>query len=315
MITINFGKIVYKDDLLSIVAEKLKLMNDIKLKYGEDDLVNKGLFLMTTSYFEATMRDLLFALLNADPSKLKKEKFYVSRDEMFANGNDLIIKSVIDKELYSLFQGNVKNQLLYLTELVTNIKQTNIAKKAKRSNLSVIIAKTTDVALYRNALIHDRGRKQKDFDKTVMEFKSYDSLYLNYSKERLIDFAEAYISYYEILIEKISKNSNFPKRTRINQIINLWLDIMDSPMLGFDDYWEYDVEKDIVTAIKFPKHEDYLSSTEKIYLSIWRHQYYDAIPTREFLLCSVDMDKIHTTYNILEQVGFCYMSQEAGYLL
>jgi hypothetical protein len=83
-------------------------------------------------------------------------------------------------------------------------------------------------------------------------------------------------------------------------------------MLRFDDYWETDVSKDLITGIKYPKVESNISSSEKVLLSIWRHQYYDPIPTCEFLLCSVNEDKIAYLYKELKRAKIFYMWQESS---
>lgn len=89
---------------------------------------------------------------------------------------------------------------------------------------------------------------------------------------------------------------------------------MNSPMLDFDSYWEYCEDRDIVTGIKYPIEEGNLSSSEKIFLSIWRHQYNDSIPTVEFLICSISQDELYRTYCLFDEVKFYYMIQESSRL-
>ncbi len=82
-------------------------------------------------------------------------------------------------------------------------------------------------------------------------------------------------------------------------------------LLLFEDYWAIDEEQDLITDIKYSDYEENLSSSEKVLLSIWRHQYYDAIPTKEFLLCSINEDVIYKIYKILDKVKFYHMYQMA----
>ena len=46
-------------------------------------------------------------------------------------------------------------------------------------------------------------------------------------------------------------------------------------------------------------------------LSIWRHQYYDTNPTKEFLVCSINEDIICEIYKVLDKVKFYHMYQMA----
>lgn len=84
----------------------------------------------------------------------------------------------------------------------------------------------------------------------------------------------------------------------------LWYECFHSSILQFEDYWEIDTERDLITNIKYSKYENSISSGEKVYLSIWRHQYDDSIKTEEFLLCSISHEQISKLYEGLVETQF-----------
>lgn len=304
--------IIYSDDLISIIQGCKENMLAIKEKINSDELINRGLFLMATAYFEATLRDLMFIILTADPTKLQNDKFTVNKQLISYESTDSIRYSIIEDELYDLFKGNVKNQLIYSAYLLYNIIERNI-KKPKNQELYELIQKCSDISIYRNCLIHNDGIKSKDFDEKICIYISSD-FNLDYSKDRIMIFVNDYIDLLDVFNTKIMTNTTFLKKSRLNQIRTLWKECFKSPIMQFEDYWQIDEEKDLVVDIKYPDCEDSISSSEKVYLSIWRHQFYDGIPTEEFLLCSVNEDVISHMYKGLDKLKFYYMYQEAHML-
>lgn len=273
------NNVIYIDELVFLIDISLRKFDEIKEKLGDDSLVNQGLFLMMTAYFEATLRDIMLVVLVSDIEKLNKDTVTIDKKTLLNSTND-IKKSVIDDELYHLFKGNVKDQLIYAAELLGNICKRNI-KKPKNKNIYEYILKCSDISYYRNALIHNNGYKGKDFDDKVEIYKS-DNQKLNYKIENIKQFINDNIMLLKIFREKIIGNVEFTKYTRVNHLRELWRECFKSPILRFDDYWEIDDEKDLILEIKYPEFESSISSSEKVYLSVWRHQFYDPIPTEEF---------------------------------
>ena len=56
-------------------------------------------------------------------------------------------------------------------------------------------------------------------------------------------------------------------------IQSLWEYLIDSPIMPFDDFWDYDVKEGRVTAWKEGRYEDGISSAEKIFLGILRSHF------------------------------------------
>jgi hypothetical protein len=303
---------VSSDELIEIVNTSCNKMNDIKLKLDKDSLINQGLFLMATTYFEATLRDVMYQILVSYPEKLKRDKFTINKEILCKYNDSEILNEIIENELFNLFKGNVKEQLLYIIEIVSNIKSENIKGKPKNEDIMNVITKCSDISIYRNTLIHNAGIPAKDFsEKIEIYLHIVDNKKIDYTNELITKFINDYLDFFVLLEEKILKNIDFKTQTKIEQLRSLWNQCFHSPLLLFEEYWTIDEEQDLITDIKYSDYEENLSSSEIVLLSIWRHQYYDAIPTKEFLLCSINEDVIYKIYKILDKVKFYHMYQMA----
>lgn len=300
---------VSSNELIEIVNTSCNKMNDIKLKLDTDSLINQGLFLMSTTYFEATLRDVMYQILVSYPEKLKKDKFTISKEALCKYNDSEILNEIIENELFNLFKGNVKEQLLYIIEIASNIKSENLKGKPKNEDIMNVITKCSDISIYRNTLIHNAGIPAKDFFDKISIYLHTDKK-IDFTNDLITRFINDYLEFFVILKEKILNNIDF-KATKIEQLKVLWNQCFHSPLLSFEEYWAIDEERDLITDIKYSKFEGNLSSSEKVLLSIWRHQFYDAIPTEEFLLCSVNEDTIYKIYKGLNNVKFYHMYQLA----
>jgi hypothetical protein len=306
--------IIYSNDLLEIINRSCSKLNDIKSKLIKDELINQGLFLMSTTYFEATLRDVMNKILISKPDKLKKDNFTISKNDLCSLDNFSILKTVIENELFNLFKGNVKDQLLFMMEIVTNIKVSTLVSKSKHEDIIDIITKCSDISYYRNCLIHNAGLKSKNFDENTKYYTTSNN-HLDLRRENIEVFINDYLTLFEILKDKILRNSEFKQKTKLEQLRQLWKECFNSPILIFDDYWETNEERDLVVNVKYPDCENGISSSEKVYLSIWRHQFYDPIKTEDFLICSVDENILFKIYKGLSEVKFNHMHQQAHHII
>ena len=305
---ISKRKKVYSDDLLYITDKFLKRLQEINEKLGDDLIINQGLFLMTTAHFEEAIRELIRIVLVAFPEKLTKDSCTISRDkicEIADKGHGVII----DNELYSLFRDGVRNQLEKLFKILFN-------KERKKNEISedeiTLIAKIEEISLFRNALIHDGGKVNFEINEKVKILKYNSGQNLGFDSEQVRLYANIYKEFIQKLNDEIKNTfSSYNELSLIERIEILWKECFSSPILRFIDYWEIDYDRDLITGIKYPEAEDYICSSEKVLLSIWRHQYDDTIKTEEFLLCSVNHQKICQLYEGLDNLKFYHMQQKA----
>lgn len=307
-------KIVYSDDLLSVTKTFQIKLKEIEKSLGSDPLINQGLFLMITAYFENSIRELMRIVLIAFPEKLTKESCKISREQICAvadEGHSIII----DNELYFLFKGGVRTQLEKLLKILFNkeykVKMSDknaISEKEKEA-----IIKLEEISLYRNALIHNGGKVSTEINERVKYFKPNDTENdLRFDSNLINLFIKEYSRFFAHLEDCINNTfSSYQNSSRIERVKKLWKESFSSSILNFEDYWDIDNERDLITGIKFPDCERNLSSSEEVLLSIWRHQFDDTIKTKEFLVCSVNYHKIYRIYKGLDDLKFYHMLQIA----
>lgn len=308
-------KKVYSDDLLNITKSFQEKLDEIEKKLGNDLLVNQGLFLMITAYFEDSIRELIKIVLVALPEKITKDSFIISREQI-CNVADKGHSIIIDNELYFLFKDGVRTQLEKLLKILFNKEYKNGKKTGNKNSVNdqeiISIAKLEEISLYRNALIHNGGKVSVEINERAKYFKPQAGKDLKFSSELISLFIEEYRAFFQHLTRDINitftsyQNLSIIEKTKV-----LWKECFSSPILQFKDFWDFDNDRDLITGIKYPEIESCISSGEKVLLSIWRHQFDDSIMTEGFLLCSVDYDKIYELYKGLDSLKFYHMKQKS----
>ena len=310
-------KIVYSGDLLSIVEAFQSKLREIKESLGCNILINQGLFLMTTAYFESSIRELMRIVLVSFPEKMDKEYCTISKDqicEIADKGHSVII----DSKLYILFKQGVRIQLEKLLKTLFNKEcqnknsgSPNSIEKEKKVKETII--KLEEISFYRNALIHNGGKASIEINERAKFFKPTDTGgALMFDSNLIESFISEYSSFFSYLKDCINNTFRpYESLSQIERVKKLWESNFSSPILRFEDYWDIDYKRDLVIGIKYPDTECCISSSEKILLSIWRHQFDDSIRTKEFLLCSVDYNKIYEIYKGLDDLKFYHMRQKA----
>ncbi|HOF16972.1 MAG TPA: hypothetical protein PLF32_04280 [Bacteroidales bacterium] len=254
-------------------------------------------------------------VLVALPEKLTKESCTISREQICAvadKGHSIII----DNELYFLFKDGVRTQLEKLLKILFNKEYRNEKKISNKNSISEeekeSIIKLEEISLYRNALIHNGGKVSIEINERAKYFKPQSNKGLSFDSEQIRLFIKEYVKFFQYLISEINNTfSSYQQLSVIEKTEILWKDCFSSPILQFKDYWDIDNEHDLITGIKYPEIESSISGSEKVLLSIWRHQFDDSIKTEEFLLCSVDYHKIYELYKGLDNLRFYHMKQKS----
>ena len=139
---------MYSEDLLNITNTFQIKIEEIKKTLGSDMLINQGLFLMTTAYFESSIRELMRIVLVSFPEKLAKESCTISKSQICAiadKGHSIII----DNELYSLFKEGVRVQLERLLKILFNKEYRN----KNSDNKNAIVQEVKDYQNRRNIIL------------------------------------------------------------------------------------------------------------------------------------------------------------------
>lgn len=308
-------KKVYSDDLVNITDSFLSKLEDIEKKLDNDFLINQGLFLMITATFEDSIRELMKIVLVSLPEKLTNNSCTISREQLCVvadKGHSVII----DNELYFLFKDGVRSQLENLLKILFNKEYKKDKKKSDKNSISEnekeSIIKLEEISLYRNALIHNGGKVSIEINERVKYLKPKTDKNLIFDSELIRLFIDEYKKFFQYLKNEIKITfSSFKDLSVIEKTKILWKECFSSPILQFEDYWEIDREHDLIKGVKYPEIEKSISSSEKVLLSIWRHQFDDSIKTEEFLLCSIDYSKIYKIYNGLDNLKFYHMKQKS----
>jgi len=312
----NRNRKIYADGLLEITGDFLEQLSLIENKIDTDYLINKGLFLMIYSNFEESVRRLMLTVLSVHPEKLPKETCTISRDQLGLIAKDLHL-TIIENELYSIFMNGVRNQLENLLKILLNkkSKQDHRDKNVISNETREALQKIEEISLYRNALIHKGGKVNVEIYEKAKAFKFWSNgSEIIFTSEMVTVFTTEFRNFFIYLEEEIKKTYRFYSSiSNIEKLRELWNDYfsLTDNASKFENYWEIDIDNDLIIGIKSPEY-NCMSSSEELFLSIWRHQYYDVIKTKEFLVCSIsDLDKFGILYKGFRDTNFYYMYQIA----
>lgn len=300
-------KKVYAEDLIEITRQFIKSIYEIRANLAENKLINEGLFVMANSMFEDSLRQIMRIILCSFPEKMSAKTCKISRKDVIKIA-DKGYEVIIDNELYLLFRDGVQEQIEKLFLIINNLEYKNMDKE-----LICCIRKCAEISLYRNALIHNGGKGTNDLYENAKIFKVQSDIYrISYSEDFINQFLDVYLDLFDRIEREIKGTYTFYSQlSKLDKIKIAWEKCFKSPILQFEDYWDVDNENGLIKGVKYPNFEDGISSGEEILLSIWRHQYDDSIPTKEFLLCSISYKAISELYKDLVELKFYYMKQIA----
>lgn len=306
---------VYSEDLLNNTKSFQDKLMKIEEKLGDDFVINQGLFLMITAYFEESIREIMKIVLVNFPEKLTKDSYTISREQICTVA-DKRHNIIIENELYLFFKDGVRTQLEKLLKILFDKEYKNEKKNSTKNSITKIekesIIKLWEISLYRNALIHNGGKVSIEINEKVKYFKPDNEKNLNFDFNTIKSFINEYKRFIDNLnIEIINTFNSFDSLSVIDKTQILWKETFSSPILQFEDYWEIDIKHDLIIGIKYPEIENNISSSEKVLLSIWRHQFNDSIETVDFLLCSVNYHKIYELNKGLDELKFYHMRQKS----
>ena len=190
-----------------------------------------------------------------------------------------LINIEVEKMVQSL---SYKNLNAYLEEFISI---TSIEPFDESLINQLIERKATRNLLIHNDLIfngiYDEAAGPLKRSPNYNGYLSFDLLYINETVH--------YIEQVFIHIEK-SLTNRFSQYTKVNALKNLWNYLFHSPVLRFDDYWEYDDQRIISLKKNHVKRMlDNLSSSERKLLAIWLIHFNPQ-------LCSIFVPEDHSIY-------------------
>ncbi len=126
------------------------------------------------------------------------------------------------------------------------------------------IKATRNLLLHNNLIVNEQYLESAGIEKRAKP--EGDKLSVQY--DYVLFSIKLIIKFEKLLKNKISEK--YKEYTKINANKRLWEFLFKSPVMPFDDYWEYDEKSDHIIAFKKGKHEGALSGSETALLGLWR---------------------------------------------
>ncbi|WP_320046798.1 hypothetical protein [uncultured Ilyobacter sp.] len=222
------------------------------------DVVRQGLFILAVARVETVLSDTLKYYLSVIPQKISKESLSVTKDEFLAHRFDLI-DFQIEKFLHSLFYKPIDDVLGYFCS--------TLSLEADPSALS---APLHEIKATRNVLLHNNLVSNSAYLEAAGESRRANKQgeKLEITQSYLKDSLDTLLSFVAEVDRLIS--SKYMDYTKLAAIRRLWDFTFKSQVMPFDDFWCVDEKADNISSRKKGKYEDGLSSSETIFLSVWR---------------------------------------------
>lgn len=226
-------------------------------KFGDDPVVNQGLFVLAVSYVESMLNDTLKYYLSVFPQKLNRQSLNATMEDLLSNQFDLV-EAQIEKFLHSLAYKPIHEIVTYFCQALS------LDADADR-----LVRPLREIKATRNILLHNRLVTNSVYVEQAGEFRrtselrqklSVDAAYLSSSIATMAQFVDELI---RLMREK------YRTYTKAQAIKRLWAFTFDSPILPFGDFWDVDKERDRIYSRENP-HENRLSYSEKAFLNVWR---------------------------------------------
>jgi hypothetical protein len=232
---------------------------------SKSELVVQGLFVMAIASLEVMLSDVFLYFLTRFPQQLPKTEFKFEKGVFFDNYFTLSKKaaeSYINTLFYKSFEDYFKKGLeLFSIDWPDFLQTIGVQIREIRA--------TRNVLLHNSLVVNDQylgsaGPKIREERKgrTLV----VDVPYLRDTVGSLLDFES------QLKTRLMNKYIEYTKR---NANRRLWNFLFDSPVMLYDDFWQYDEESDRISSMGRGQHEGRLAYSEKLLLSLWRAHYYE----------------------------------------
>jgi hypothetical protein len=222
------------------------------------EVIVQGLFVMAVASMEVMITDVLHYFLRSFPQKLPANEFKFEKDTFFENYFGLLRKAVdthINSLSYKSFDDFFGKVLEYLSLDWPDFRQ------AFGDDIKEIKA-TRNLLLHNNLVVNDQYIDSAGVKKR--ERPVVDKPYLQRSLQVLLGFEDG------LKGRLLHKYKDY---TKINANKRLWGFLFQSPVMQYDDFWQYDETTDRIVAFKQGRYENNLSHSELLMLSLWRSHF------------------------------------------
>lgn len=253
--------LLQKKDLIKPIEQALTRIEKIRQHKmnNEDSIILEGLFALAVSSFENSINDTLRILLTNIPDKLDLKNEPISKEQLI-NGNPL--KQAIENKVNAIGYKNLVDILSYFTK-ITGISDQIINEEELNSLIEI---KAT-----RNLLMHN-NLVENSFYKETAGLKRRQPSGMNRRLQISQDYLfESLVTIRTILEKFINELSiKYSDYTRVNAIKKLFTYIFQTPIMIFENEFEVDEIKDVISYLKEEtSRKNGLSSSERLYYDIW----------------------------------------------
>lgn len=293
-----------KNFLLWNVVEK-KSMESIKeltltmqqLQKSENSIVIKSLFVYGISTFENVMTDILREFCKAFPEKIPSKEILLSKEQIL-NDTEVIVEIFLDNSINKLTYGSLEKYISEFTKLLAIDMIPDVSKLIE-------IKETRNLIMHNNLIVNSiyltkcKNDCVRATEKDINKKLPFDKEYAYKSLKLCVDVLNE-----NILVKLKDKYGSF---TKIKAMEEIWNELFNSPILKFNEYWEYDnngnllgfINKDIETYF----YNGY-STTEKMLMGKIMMHYWGSLQNIERI--NIDLFNTDRMYGD-RKVKFLYL--------
>lgn len=253
--------LLQKKDLIKPIEQALERIEKIRQRKmnNDDSIILEGLFALGVSSFENSISDTLRILLTNIPDKLDIKGETISKEQLI-DGNPL--KQAIENKVNAVSYKNLSDILKYFTK-TTGINE-NIVTEDELNSL-------IEIKATRNLLIHNNLIENSFYRDTSGPNKRKPhgmngrlGVDQDYLFQSLVTMRTVLGKFKTELLEK------YADYTKINAIKKLFEYIFQTPIMVFENEFDVDLERDVISFIKpETSRKAGLSSSERLFFDIW----------------------------------------------
>lgn len=278
--------VLFRDLIKPVCEAKVRLSEiETQLQTPTTPIVQQSLFAFAFATFEIMTNDVLKYLLLKFPPKITSKEFKVAKDFVIraTDVNDLI-ELEVDKVVQDIAYKNLKEYMQEFCSLtgINNIDNSVLEQLIERKA-------TRNLLLHNNLVVNQRYNETAGRLRRTPEFgREKLSLDLSYINET-IEFLKTTIN----TIEQ-GLTDKYSHYTKVKALKSLWEYLFESPVMLFDDYWEY--TDDSIRRFKYSEQKDIikncLSGSERTVLALWLTHFnstlHDIFVADDFLTYTLD---------------------------
>ncbi len=218
------------DNLLETINNFLVNLDDSckQVEFVSSVIVERSIFSYVVSLFEILQTEILTIILDGFPEKIPKDAFHINKEE-FLNDLFQIKKEVIENYVQSISYSTISEYMKTFFEILTISPINN-----DETELLVEIKETRNLLLHNNLKMNSTYQRKAGVKKRDAKSNGYLPLPKPYILTS-IDTIKGAILHIEreLRTKYVQYNKHYILKS-------LWKYLFESPILGYDDYWQKD---------------------------------------------------------------------------